>query len=140
MPLESLTFRSPARTASGLSNKPSAVLSARYEKRIASIAGIPFTTQSLSRSTGRLNRRLKDAIARQSRPAPVALQRYKKAILMRNIFELNVLLRTRVELKIRPKRERAESGETGSFSPEMQARSKRRFEWAGGISSRFHGI
>jgi|SRR5579862_3079770 len=68
MILDRLTFRLPARIVCGLSNKPSAVLSARYEKRIASTAGIPSITQSLSRSTGRLNRHLKDVIARQSRP------------------------------------------------------------------------
>jgi CheY-like chemotaxis protein len=64
------------------SSRLSVVLSARDAKRIVSIAGIPFTTQS---STGRLDRRLIDVIVRQSQPAPLVLLRNKKAVPMRNI-------------------------------------------------------
>jgi CheY-like chemotaxis protein len=67
MPMESLTFRSSARIACGLSNKPLAGFSAQFGKRSTCIAGILFITQSLSRSTGHPDRPLKDVIAPQSR-------------------------------------------------------------------------
>ena len=132
-----LIFPSRARIACAPSSRLSVVLSARYQKRIASIAGTPFTTQSLSRSTGPLDRRLKDVVARQSQPGPVALQRNKKAILMRNIAELNVLLRTRVELKARPKPETAESRVSRKFFTGDASKIEKKIRTAGGISSRF---
>jgi hypothetical protein len=56
---------------------------------------------------------------------------------MRNIAELTVLLRTRVELKSSLKPKTAEPREIWNFFTGMQARLTRKYKRAGGISSRF---
>ncbi len=63
-----------ARSACGPSNKLSLPLSARREKRIASIAEILFTAQSSSLATGRPDRCPKDPIARQNQLVRPQLQ------------------------------------------------------------------
>jgi hypothetical protein len=81
MPLENLTFRSPARIACG----PRA--DCRWFSQPDTRSACPLREYRLlrNRRAGRLDRRLIDVIVRQSQPAPRVLLRNKKAVPMRNI-------------------------------------------------------
>jgi CheY-like chemotaxis protein len=107
IPPVSLMFRSTARSACGPSRKPLAVflaryeiLSARYEKRLAYIAEILFTTRLSRRATAHPNKRPKNLIARQNLPVSPNCSTEKQGggAPMPNISERNLLLRARVEV------------------------------------------
>jgi hypothetical protein len=82
MPLENLTFRSPARIACGLR-----AVCRSFSQPDTRSALCPLREYRLlrNRRAGRLDRRLIDVIVRQTQPAPVVLLRNKKAVPMRNM-------------------------------------------------------